>query len=144
MAVLEAVHGWDALKPAEEPLSESTSEVSQATETEIPITAAEKMFWTDDRISELKTTDPLSVLLEHERHIFGSGSDDIGSACECLRLVPSAGGLKKSCQYLGLISISRMRYCQLTSIFGIPSLGRFPLLVFCPPQVSAQWVRKFI
>lgn len=77
MAVLEAVRGWDGLNPAEEPSSGSTPDVSQSTEIENPTAAAEEVFWTKDRISELKATNPLSVLLEHEQHISGGGSDDI-------------------------------------------------------------------
>lgn len=88
MAVLEAVRGWDALKPEEELKSgegespQATSEDPQAVETESEAAPVEEVSWTDDRIDDLKATDPLSVLLEHERHIAGSASDDAASACK--------------------------------------------------------------
>jgi protein kinase C substrate 80K-H len=87
MAVLEAVRGWDALKLEEELQSgegespQTTSEDSQAVETESEAAPLE-VSWTDDRIDDLKATDPLSVLLEHERHIAGGAPDGVASTCK--------------------------------------------------------------
>lgn len=86
MAVLEAVRGWDALKPAEEVPPEPVPEDSNPAENEISTAPADETPWTDDRINELKAIDPLSVLLEHERHVAGIGSDDIANICERLWL----------------------------------------------------------
>jgi len=68
----------DALKPEELESGEgespqATSEDSQTVEIESEAAPVEEVSWTDDRIDHLKTTDPLSVLLEHERHIAGDG-----------------------------------------------------------------------
>lgn len=97
MAVLEAVRGWDALKPAEAS-EETTSEDAPTSET-----AEIEETWTDDRINELKKTDPLSVLLEHERHVGGTDSDEITGvrespslsmiSCVPMVLMPSAASL---------------------------------------------------
>lgn len=77
MAVLEAVRGWEQLKPAEkgEPAAEGEGETEEQVEEE----EAEEV-WTDERIKELKATDPLSVLLEHERHVAGPAADEVTSA----------------------------------------------------------------
>lgn len=81
MAVLEAVRGWDALKPADstesvEGESESSEEVTEAAP------ELEESRWTEARINELKGTDPLSILLEHERHISGGADDEITKTCK--------------------------------------------------------------
>lgn len=73
MAVLEAVRGWDQLKPAEEDVSPDGEE---------PYVSEEEEVWTEERINELKSTDPLSVLLEHKRHIGGPTSDEISGVCK--------------------------------------------------------------
>lgn len=75
MAVLEAVRGWDQLKPAEEEASPEGTEESYVSE--------EEQVWTEEHINELKSTDPLSVLLEHERHVGGPASDEISGVREC-------------------------------------------------------------
>ena len=96
MAVLEAVRGcgWDALKPepteAEGDAEESTEESTEA-EAE-PIPEPEEERWTETKIFQLKSTDPLSVLLEHERHISGPGGDEISAARKSLTLPLVTGG----------------------------------------------------
>lgn len=81
MAVLEAVRGWDALKPAE------ASEETVPEDAPTPETEEVEETWTDDRINELKKTDPLSVLLEHERHVGGTDSDEITGVRKCLSII---------------------------------------------------------
>ncbi|KAF8312796.1 hypothetical protein DL93DRAFT_2114589 [Clavulina sp. PMI_390] len=76
MAVLEAVRGWEQLKPAEE-----TKEASEGESTEESSEEAapeeDEVVWDESRINELKGTDPLSVLLDHERHVGGPASDEV-------------------------------------------------------------------
>ena len=69
MAVLEAVRGWEALKPSEEEDENSEEEIDN---------------WSEDRIDELRNADPLSSLLEHERHVKGTAADDFTSLRELL------------------------------------------------------------
>ncbi|KAF9506592.1 hypothetical protein BS47DRAFT_1425958 [Hydnum rufescens UP504] len=76
MAVLEAVRGWAALKGSEEPKeTESTAQEDTDTAQSQP-PDEEELIWTDERIVELKDTDALSALLEHERHIGSLSTED--------------------------------------------------------------------
>lgn len=80
MAVLEAVRGWDALKPAEKEEIEDADQVEG--ESNDSDSVPEEPKWTESRINELKRTDPLSILLEHERHINGGVDDEVTKLCE--------------------------------------------------------------
>ncbi|KAF8324464.1 endoplasmic reticulum protein [Cantharellus anzutake] len=88
MAVLEAVRGWDALKPSQEAgevteSSETTeapevSEANRGSEEGVPSLEDQgtEDLWNDDRIRILRDTDALEALLDHERHI-GSTREEI-------------------------------------------------------------------
>jgi hypothetical protein len=80
MAVLEAVRGWAALKPSEESkeTESTTQENTESTESQPPV---KDDVWTDERILELKNTDVLSALLDHERHISGASAEDFSTLC---------------------------------------------------------------
>jgi len=80
MAVLEAVRGWAALKPSEESkeTESTTQEGTESTESQPP---TEEGDWTDERILELKDTDVLSALLEHERHISSTSAEEFSAVC---------------------------------------------------------------
>lgn len=83
MAVLEAVRGWDGLRPAD-PSEESEIPSESSEEADTPVTEAiEDEPWTDAKINELKSTDPLSALLEHERHVGGPSSEEVTSIRKC-------------------------------------------------------------
>ena len=89
MAVLEAVRGWDALKPpqvqvASEATEDSEVEPSAPTEPE-----TEEDYWSDDRLHDLRGTDALAALLDHENHI-GSTGDGFPQVRECIILLSSS------------------------------------------------------